>query len=327
MRKILFLLFALLLPVQALAAETVAQATASLMALGMPSQLAAEVAGLATGSAILPNNTYSVARNAAGTANINVFKVDATDDTVLNADTGDLIKLSVAGTTEASLEDDQLTISGAAFQVVPGATSLTFRNNADSSDNLSITDAGVVTSRAGFVATAGGLTATAGDIINTAGNTTTTAGNVAITAGNLTFGAASAKVIPGATSLLFQNNANNATNVTITDAGRVTIRENLVFTTATSQILPGATSISLRNTANNADNLIIVDAGAATFRSTIVSAGTSTIGWSVVSGANTACTTTCTAACVLGVNTGAVTADFVDCADATADKCLCAGAS
>jgi len=52
-----------------------------------------------------------------------------------------------------------------------------------------------------------------------------------------------------------------------------------------------------------------------------------TMGWSVVAGANTACTTTCTSACVFGVNTAATEADIVDCADATADECLCAGSN
>ena len=59
----------------------------------------------------------------------------------------------------------------------------------------------------------------------------------------------------------------------------------------------------------------------------ITCTATGDIGWSVVAGANTACNTTCTNACVFGVNTAATEADIVDCADATADECLCAGAS
>ena len=59
----------------------------------------------------------------------------------------------------------------------------------------------------------------------------------------------------------------------------------------------------------------------------VTSAGTSSIGWAVVAGADTACNTTCTSACVFGVNTASLTADIVDCADATADECMCAGAS
>lgn len=40
--------------------------------------------------------------------------------------------------------------------------------------------------------------------------------------GNLTFSAASASIIPGATSLLVRNNANSASNLIITDAGEIT---------------------------------------------------------------------------------------------------------
>lgn len=40
-----------------------------------------------------------------------------------------------------------LTFSTAAAKIIPGATSLTFRNNADSVDNLSITDAGIISVR------------------------------------------------------------------------------------------------------------------------------------------------------------------------------------
>ena len=44
---------------------------------------------------------------------------------------------------------------------------------------------------------------------------------------------------------------------------------------------------------------------------------------SVVAGANTACSSTCTGFCFFGVNTASATADIVNCADATADECLC----
>lgn len=58
-----------------------------------------------------------------------------------------------------------------------------------------------------------------------------------------------------------------------------------------------------------------------------IGAGTGSIGWAVISGADTACVTTCTTPCVFGVNTDSLTADIVGCADGSADKCLCAGAS
>lgn len=101
--------------------------------------------------------------------------------------------------------------------------------------------------------------------------------------GNLIFSAASARIIPGATSLLFQNNANNASNLTITDAGLVSVVRgnlavtagNLVFAAASAKIVPGATSLLLQNHADNATNLTIVDAGTATFRAGVLSIGPS----------------------------------------------------
>jgi hypothetical protein len=61
-----------------------------------------------------------------------------------------------------------------------------------------------------------------------------------------------------------------------------------------------------------------------------IASGTANIGWSIVLGANTACTTTCTNACVVGFATGTVASDAerpVACSDTTADRCLCAGSS
>lgn len=75
---------------------------------------------------------------------------------------------------------------------------------------------------------------------------------------------------------------------------------------------------------------ILVDGAAAwsfTTGTGFVGTGTGDIGWTVNAGANTACSSTCTTPCVFGVNTASATADIVDCADATADECLCAGAS
>jgi len=69
-----------------------------------------------------------------------------------------------------------------------------------------------------------------------------------------------------------------------------------------------------------------LDAGAILSTSTITSNATGSLGWSIVAGANTACNTTCTFACVHGWETTAGEV-AVDCADATADKCLCAGAN
>lgn len=49
---------------------------------------------------------------------------------------------------------------------------------------------------------------------------------------NLVFGAASAKIIPGATSLLVRNNADNATNLSLTDAGILGLRNSISISAA-----------------------------------------------------------------------------------------------
>lgn len=67
---------------------------------------------------------------------------------------------------------------------------------------------------AGGIAAAGGIVATTGDI--------------AATAGNLTFGAAAARLVPGATSFSLRNSANSADNLLVVDAGDVTVRRDLL---------------------------------------------------------------------------------------------------
>lgn len=144
-----------------------------LINLGMSPPLAAKVVTIVnTLASPFPTNTFVTFRNAANSANINVLKIDATDDTVLNADTGDIIKLSVAGTSEVQITDDTITFTGAAGEIVPGATSFAIRNTADAVNNVLVSDAGLMTVAAGLTATTANITATAGDVImSTSGNT------------------------------------------------------------------------------------------------------------------------------------------------------------
>lgn len=82
-----------------------------------------------------------------------------------------------------------------------------------------ITDGGVGIEKALYV---GGLANFASKV--------TIAGDAS--AGDLIFTRAATQIVPGSTSLAFNNNANNATNVTIADAGAVTIhRASLTVTT------------------------------------------------------------------------------------------------
>lgn len=57
----------------------------------------------------------------------------------------------------------------------------------------------------------------------------------------------------------------------------------------------------------------------------VVRTSASDIGWSKQSAANQACNTTCTASCVFGQNTADMS--IVNCSDATADVCICAGSN
>lgn len=63
-----------------------------------------------------------------------------------------------------------VTLATAVSQVIPGATSLSLRNHANSADNLILTDAGVATIRGGLTVTAGGEVITAGGLQVALGN-------------------------------------------------------------------------------------------------------------------------------------------------------------
>lgn len=65
-------------------------------------------------------------------------------------------------------------------KIIGGTVSLSHRNNADTADNLLISDAGLVTARAGFVATTGGVLVTAGGVTVSAGGLTLTTGTVSV---------------------------------------------------------------------------------------------------------------------------------------------------
>lgn len=182
---------------------------------------------------VIANNTYAVARNAADSANINVWKVDATDDTVINADTGDVIKLALAGTAFATA-----TSTG----IIP----VTADTTALGSQTLAFNPIYF-------------------------GNGATYQGTLGYSAGN--------------TSLVFGSLSNH--------------------------------EIEFR--ANGAEVWEMNPDG------TLMGSGTGTIGWTVQSAANQACSTTCVTPCVFGQET--TSKAILACSDATADSCLCAGAS
>lgn len=82
------------------AGPSFADTASDLVSLGMHPELAEYVAALSTK---LSNAEWIQATDQAGTGTINMIKVDATDDLVVNADSGDLVKISVATTPVAAV--------------------------------------------------------------------------------------------------------------------------------------------------------------------------------------------------------------------------------
>lgn len=279
---------------QADAQSTRTTATRDLMGLGMPGQLAEKVAGLATGLGVLSNDTYAVARNAADSANINVFKITSTDDLLINSDSGDYITFQIGGDANRLLTYNAASDTALTLKFGDGGTTavqqlLISASTADADDDSTLILAG------------GGADG------GTRGASITLPGEEVAGGSDITYNAGTGD------THIFQ--VAGTSEVTISD-------DAITYTGAAGKIIPGATSFALRDTANARNNLLVTDAGAVTM------AGDS-LGWSYVTGANTACTTTCTFAAVFGVDLagGATAPVIVGPASATADACVCAGAS
>lgn len=290
---------------------TVAQEQDRLINLAMTPELAVELTNFIGGGSgitawILPNNIYGKARNAAGTANIDVLKVDATDDTILNADTGDVIGLAVAGTTEVSIDNDLLAFSGTA-PTIQSAGSLIFKMSADAQRLITYAAASdtAFTEKWGD----GGVTAAQQLTISASTADADDDSSLFLSAG----GAYANDGTRGGGIRLSGNEDGNGD--TVINAGSVS----------------GGDLVASAPAANG--NFYVQTAGTnkwtVSSTGTLIGGGTASIGWSYVTGANTACTTTCTAPAVFGVDlaAGASQPVIVDASSATADACLCAGAS
>jgi len=115
------------------------------------------------------------------------------------------------------------------------------------------------------------------------------------------------------TNSLVVRNSSGTAKVTVTKAGATTLAGAL--TASSTAAISGNTTIG--------GTLGVT--GKVTLAGDLVSTDTGDIGWNLATGTDTACNTTCTSACVFGQDT--TTYAIVDCADATADVCVCAGAN
>lgn len=100
MKRLINILVCALLMASFAEAQTV---TDDLVGLGMHPELAEFIATRIPGGVNLDNNAFFKSTDAAGTGTLSMLKGDATDDTVLNADSGDMIKFSVANTPVAAI--------------------------------------------------------------------------------------------------------------------------------------------------------------------------------------------------------------------------------
>lgn len=276
----------------------------------------------------LANTDWLKSRNAANNGDINLLRADSSDDTNLNSDSGDFIYFTIGGDANRKFTWNASSDAALSYTWGDGGTTatqiLTFSaSTADADDDSSLVLAGggaAGATRGATIILAGEEVAGGGDITMNTGTGDTyilqVAGTTELTLADdslLMSGAASVFGTTGATSLAFQ--VNSVSEMTLTN-------DQLAFSGAAAEIVPGATSIAFKNNADAVNNLLITDAGA-------VTAAGNDLGWRYKTGANTACTTTCTFAAVFGVDLagGATAPVIVDPTNATADACICAGAT
>lgn len=157
-------------------AQTVAQ---DLTGLGMPAEQADYLAGILPAGSTLGNNTYLKGRNQANSANIDMLKVDATDDLLLNSDAGDTIKFRSQGDDNRLLTYSSSSDAALALTFGDGGTTAAqvlgiAASTSDADDDSAITLSG-----------GGSSTDARGAIIALYGNeVTSNGGKVVLQAGN-----------------------------------------------------------------------------------------------------------------------------------------------
>jgi len=317
---------------------------------GLAQSCGATIASIGTGSAVMNNNAYLKWRNAAGSADIDVLKVDGSDDTILNADTGDVIKLAIAGTAVVNVGTTGIlpSVDGNNATSNLGTNSFGFKNIylSDTTNRSNLTQSTGLyidypASQSTFFRQ--GSTNARSIILGATSDTALTQkfGDSGTTASQ-TY-EISASTADGDDDAVLRIVGGGAYDVAGSRGAAVEVQgDNAGGTYGTVRLVTGSASngsvdvrinnstatgrFSVQNSSGIETMGVRGSTGAISTSSTITSSATSDLGWSAVNAANQACNTTCTSACVFGMNTGAL-GNFVGCADATADTCICAGAS
>lgn len=309
---------------------------------------AGTIASTGSGNDITLNSADTVVLRAAGDAN-RILTWSAASDTALKLLLGDattLQSLDIAANSSDAADDDRLTLSGGGtFSADRGAYIFLQGNE--------YTGGGDAEFFAGSAAGSNmqlGTAAASGTVGLFAGAATahTTLGAASATALTMLFGAAATATQEIVIAPLSSDAADNdriclasggACDASGTRGAILRMAGNEYSSGADVDFYAGAASGSNMSIGTIASNGIVTFvSGAATTAMTIeadqdiVVAGTFTssetgsLGWSIVAGADTACNTTCTSACVFGWDSGAAGV-LLACSDATSDSCLCAGAT
>ena len=155
-----------------------------LVGLGMSPELAEYLAGIIPAGAALDNNVYLKGNNQAGSADINLIKVNATDDTVINSSASDDLILQLEDDANRLITFDASTDAALSMRFGDGGTTATQdliissnTSDADDDSTLTLTGAGgVSTARGSYINLYGNEVATNGGNIHAVLSTTGTAG-------------------------------------------------------------------------------------------------------------------------------------------------------
>lgn len=268
------------------------------------------------------------------------------------------VQWGVDGTTELTLTNDKLTFSGTTASVQTGGilqmlnstagVMWQFQDDGDLVGNstnqgnviLDAQDKGLyILSGAGpavdadVTTAASAGTSTAYITSNTSGNNFNFVANIADAVGSTinffktraAVNATNANTIVANADVIGQLVAQGADGADFSNAAAI---QFIVEGTPGTNDMPGA--VRIQTSPDGSETLATVatfsNDKSVTLTGTLASTRTTDLGWSIVNAANQACNTTCTSACVLGFNTGAL-GNLLSCSDATADSCLCAGGS
>lgn len=269
--------------------------------------IAQDEISLSTG--IIGNGRLLGAKTYDGQATVGILGIDSNGNTVVKSISGKTV-LFGSGTLESASDVILKTDSDA-------QRLLTFGASSDTALTLKFGDGGTTATQQIFI---GASTADADDdstlVIGGGGAAGSTRGATITLPG---------EEVAGGGDLTFDTGVGDHIIFNIAGSEQFRVKAGEIeFITGQSANIDAQTS-PLNFQIGGTNTAAIVTAGITTI-GTFTSSKTSDLGWSVVAGANTACNTTCTSACVVGQDSGSSNI-FVGCTDATADVCLCAGAS